>query len=436
MTGNISLLLGAGISIPAGLPSTGDITNSLLNGNYCPPQDFTYDYDKEDLELIIKYLKLIYSKIEAFYQGRPINYEDIYYVTSQIKDFLIEYENPVVSNFADEILDQLSVYRQKGYPVKRYELMNEDKVSQRKSVMISSGQSNEKLELLRGNKLLTRVANLAAYYINDLTKKSLQIENINTDHLDFIKEIVLDETIDKINIFTLNHDTLIERYLKAQELDYYDGFINYADGFSSNDDFEKKRCENYNHIRVRQENFDENLRVWQPDFINFPGRIRLLKLHGSIDWYKFKRKNIKNYPAYFFAQVENSMGSKDLFDSKNIIVESRPLILTGRFNKILEYNRSIYVDLHYYFYQLLPTASILLISGYSFNDKGINSWLIDWMYSRYMHRIIFIHPRPEECIKKARVGIKDHWNIWEQEGKIKTIPTAIEEFSWRECRDL
>ncbi len=52
--------------------------------------------------------------------------------------------------------------------------------------------------------------------------------------------------------------------------------------------------------------------------------------------------HFNTYQKHFFAQIENVSKLKDLTE------ETRPLILIGRFNKILEYNRSIYVDLHKY----------------------------------------------------------------------------------------
>ncbi len=42
-------------------------------------------------------------------------------------------------------------------------------------------------------------------YINNLTIKSLQNDNIKTKHLSFIEEIFLDKSVEYLNIFTLNH---------------------------------------------------------------------------------------------------------------------------------------------------------------------------------------------------------------------------------------
>ncbi|MFP4015773.1 MAG: SIR2 family protein [Halanaerobiales bacterium] len=450
MTENLSILLGAGISIPAGLPSTDDITISLLKGdNSCPEShksghntdDYHSDnvdyneYNNEKVELIINYLQLIYSKIKGFYRDGSINYEDIYYVNSQIKDFLIEYENPVVSDFAEDILDQLceeyNIENKSNWNGKKTSLEHKHSL-ERLEIGMSAEQNNHELETNNRNKILVGVARLAADYINDLIRKSLQPDNTNIEYLDFIREIVLDEDIDKINIFTLNHDTLMERYLQDQKMDYYDGFISYSDRLLSHNENHNDRFLSYNDNSDidQQEQHGWKFRFWQAEFLNSPARIRLLKLHGSIDWYKVKARYNDNYGGYFFAQIDGSPESDDF------LVEPHPLTLTGRSNKILEYNRSIYVDLHYNFYRILPTANTLLISGYSFNDKGINSWLIDWMYSSLEHKIIFIHPRAANCIEKARPGIKRHWKKWEEEGKIQIQPVAIEEFSWSKFKKI
>ncbi len=370
MSENVSLLLGAGISIPAGLPSTGEITKELFENKTV----FLNPILEKDDELVLRFLKLIYRKIKGFYKNKTINYEDIYYVTTQIKDYLIEYENPIVADFTEDIIDELAQFYYQNY---------------------STGK--EKLE----NKL-PQIASMAGKYINDVTTQLLRNDKIKTNHLSFIEEIVADKSVENLNIFTLNHDVVIERYLKDNKIDYYDGFI----------------YEKVNSLK------DYDIRLWQADFINATQNIRLLKLHGSIDWYKIKTEDFNLYQRYFFAQIG------DISKLKYFSGDTSPLILTGRFNKILEYNRSIYVDLHYNFYRILPTTNILLISGYSFNDKGINSWLIDWMYAVEEHRIVLIHPRPDKCIMNARFGIRHHWSIWEKENKIKLIAISIENFAW------
>ncbi len=370
MLKNVSLLLGAGVSIPAGLPSTGEITKELFEGK----SDSLKTIIKKDDELVLRFLKLIYRKIDEFYENKTINYEDLYYITTQIKDYLVEYENPIVANFTEDIIAELSQF---------YYLKNSSK--------------NANLE----NKL-SKVASMAGNYINDVTTQLLRNDMIKTNHLSFIEGIVADKSVENLTIFTLNHDIIIERYLKDNKIDYYDGFI---------------------YDKLKSKNGD--IRLWQADFINATQKIRLLKLHGSIDWYKIKTEDFNFYQKYSFAQIGNLSKLKDFSGDK------RPLILTGRFNKILEYNRSIYVDLHYNFYRILPTTNILLISGYSFNDKGINSWLIDWMYAVEEHKIVLIHPRPDKCIMNARFGIKHHWRIWQKENKVKIISIFIEEFTWK-----
>lgn len=390
MKKNVSLLLGAGVSIPAGLPSTGDITDRLLDGK----DTFLNEYLRFDRELVLKYLELTYKKINVFYNKKSVNYEDIYYVTTQIKDFLMEYENPVVADFAKDIYEQLK----KHYPILRNYKSDQDNNVSRKSKTNNDLVNNY---IFDSERALSQVADMAANYINNLTANYLRRDNITIDHLSFIEEIISDNDLDVLNIFTLNHDLVLEKYFEDHSFPYYDGFV------------EKKNI-----------NFPGNIRVWQPEFINNNEKVRLLKLHGSIDWFRIEGNLGRNYQEHLFVQSDNISKLKEF----NSI--STPLILTGRFNKLMEYNRGVYVDLHYNFYRLLPKTDILLVSGYSFNDKGINSWLIDWMFSRKDHKIILIHPHPDKCINNARIGIKTNWEKWKMEDKIETIPIPIEEYSW------
>ena len=70
----IAFLIGSGFSHAAEMPSTAYITDNILSQNEC-------------FSSFAKYLKCF---IEAYYSkkivNRPVNYEDIYYLASQICD--------------------------------------------------------------------------------------------------------------------------------------------------------------------------------------------------------------------------------------------------------------------------------------------------------------------------------------------------------------
>jgi hypothetical protein len=70
-----------------------------------------------------------------------------------------------------------------------------------------------------------------------------------------------DTSIDKIDVFTLNHDTLIEQELRDATVDFTDGF-----------ELKTDTCD-----------------YWDVDAFTHPKhRIRLGKLHGSVDWHLYE----------------------------------------------------------------------------------------------------------------------------------------------------
>ncbi|MFW6029988.1 MAG: SIR2 family protein [Halanaerobiales bacterium] len=372
MVRNISFLFGAGISIPAGLPSTNMISKRINSGQ----AKVSFLNNKQD---IVGFLQIIKRRVENFGLTKAVNYEDLYYICAQLKDFWQEYDNPLVLSFIDELINNLQDLR----------------------LLRIADDKN----LLR--KEISKIAELSLAYMDAIVMDSLSINDLNMSYLNFLDQIYQDNNIAFVNILSLNHDILVERYLHERNIPFYDGF-------KENDELPE-------------------IRKWYGEFNINKNKIKLLKLHGSISWYRFRDFSSDNNYNYFFA-------SEKLGSLKNLHILSKrkgcnPIVLTGRLNKILEYNRSIYVDLHYHFYSLLKKTEIIIISGYSFNDLGINSWLIDWLHSSRENKIYLIHPEPDRCISKARPGIQNHYVKWQQDKFIK-LSIPIEHFNWQEYSRL
>jgi hypothetical protein len=115
-------------------------------------------------------------------------------------------------------------------------------------------------------------------------------------------------------------------------------------------------------------------------------------------------------------------------------LDKRPLLLMGTYNKMLEYTRGIYQELRLEFYLSLRRGKELVICGYGFGDEGINSELLEWMYSSPEHRLIIIHPKPEELIEKARTPTGWQWKNWVAKKKLEIIQNGIEKTSWCDIR--
>ena len=60
----------------------------------------------------------------------------------------------------------------------------------------------------------------------------------------------------------------------------------------------------------------------------------------------------------------------------------------------------------YLFRERLKRTCYLIISGYSFRDKGINTAILEWLYYDQNHRIVVVHRNPEGLIINARGAIQ------------------------------
>jgi hypothetical protein len=76
----------------------------------------------------------------------------------------------------------------------------------------------------------------------------------------------------------------------------------------------------------------------------------------------------------------------------------------------------------------------LIVCGYGFGDKGINTYVADWISAPLDRRIIVIHPEPDKLRDTARGAIRNKWDDLKNLGRLQCIPKKIEELSWREVR--
>lgn len=317
----IAFLLGSGISICAGAPSTTHLTQSLLNNErkQCTEK-----------ELSIKdFLGNLKTRIEDYYKwlkkAYDINYEDIYYFVWQLWSSVDGVsDNPAIFKLYKEIQSIFPL--DKGfYNVKDFQIFLE----------------------------------YALRYIENIVCQKLELKlNNNCGYINVVKQVYDDKRVEKIAIFSLNHDTLTEQFLDKNKIEYSDGFI-------------KK---------------DLNVKTWDRESFNNEFKINLYKLHGSINWRQFTRKDktgkliggpiIGSTHSYLkdTEQIRNS-------DDSVLIPNKRCGILVGTSNKILNYLSDVFIEINFRFHETSIGFDYLVIGGYSFNDKGVNLYIRRFMNS-------------------------------------------------------
>lgn len=109
--------------------------------------------------------------------------------------------------------------------------------------------------------------------------------------------------------------------------------------------------------------------------------VRLLKLHGSIDWEIVQRRGVKRLP------YEEITSTEEVSDSSN-----QPAVVFGQRGKLR--HQGPFIPMLLEFQRMLAESDSLLVVGYSFRDAHINSAIRTWVNEAKDPRIAVIDPTP------------------------------------------
>lgn len=155
-----------------------------------------------------------------------------------------------------------------------------------------------------------------------------------------LKQLLFSAEQFDINVFSLNYDLIFESNFNSRDEQLIDI------GFSKDE--------------------------WVGDFDDkhSPARLKLYKLHGSVDW-------------YFDRETEKVKSSNEALEN--------PLIIFGSNNKMQSYDP--FISLLSKFREKLKNASLFIIIGYSFFDKYINNILIQSLSSEMNRLALIVDPK-------------------------------------------
>lgn len=393
---NICFLLGSGISRPASLPSVDQLTRQVLSPNeFFRHTDGVYrrvgavqqspvlvQMQMPEIERIEQLLRWLKGYAELRYvgdAGRRVNYEDLTYLAAQIHDdSLDEYENPALGPLICCALNSIPG-------------------------LCSAAKLGE-------------LAGQVVDYIADVVAEMLSKPPSQSEHLDIFSKAASDRRLEEVNLFTLNHDRLLENFLRAKGVDVVDGF------------------DKENKLGVR--NWNPALFDCSSTHTTTPA-MRLFKLHGSIDWRRFRPREaqggehsanpwreeyvgIRSNSALVNAKDEQGRAHEEL---------DRALFLAGTFNKLPDYLNHVFLELHYRFHRTLAQTTRLVICGYGFGDKGINHRIADWMClstRQGERKMILIEPRTlDEVRRSSRGAIGGKLMMWKDERRFVHLQFRI-----------
>ncbi len=160
-----------------------------------------------------------------------------------------------------------------------------------------------------------------------------------------------------LDIFTLNYDLCIETALTAASLQFSNGFN--AAG------------------------------IWFPDGFSELAKVRLYKLHGSLDWVDDQIYGLCSLQFPRHESAETIQGD-----------ELRPLLIFGTMHKLSA--REPFLTLAYHFSQCVLRTRILAVIGYSFGDEHVNQIIEQGLKKNSTLRIVVVSPHADELVRHHR----------------------------------
>jgi hypothetical protein len=389
----LAFLIGSGVSCAAGLPGTAELTQAILS----PSNDAFNPF--EPTETLSAFTRLLAEEqsqlLKRLGNNRLVNYEDICYLAAQIADSEVgEFENAAVETFVDklasELMNQKERFQEPDHP--------------------AWGQEG----YWRGR--VNRLAVSSVRTIKQTVVRELSGDARHPDALRILTDAARCGEV-SLDVFTLNHDTLLETLWNLEGTSFEDGFRPVVNVRSN--------C----YLAAYPE-----VTVWSPQAYDarWSTGPSLFKLHGSIDWWSLPHPDVdflppakvKGDPLHIPARPEHRAWGNYLPPA-----ELEPIILVGTFNKMLYQARGdSFLDLLCLFRRRLASTDRLVISGYGFGDKGINGIIIEWLTSPG-HSALLIDPTPEDTLDRGRGAVQSLVRAKER-GQLVTWTGGFEEFEF------
>lgn len=393
---HVVFLLGAGVSFDL-LPLSKTINSLVATGEFphgkvvrhtddrfyiWPESTNARHFARPSVEDVRTFLTWLGATFRAQSPGLPIDYEVIYFACQQIHDAIFgELDNPLLVPFVRE--------------------------------MLSCRSLPEELQITDEASAMT-FARVAMNYVGFVVSQALEApasaafeERLLRAYAPLVAAC-RDPEIEWLDVVTLNHDTLAEQCFRLAGIVVEDGFsrqdpTQWAAGF-----------------------WDEYHDPREPR--------RLVKLHGSIDWWRVRIPGTD----WRTERVVRHRGRPDRLHADGNEwegLDACPLILVGTFNKILDYTQPFNLTQLAVFRRALLSAETLIVSGYSFRDKGVNGLITGWYYANPRGKIVVLDPGVSpRGLPTARGAIANKWASWTTEGRLLARPVTLDTTAWEELK--
>ena len=345
MNNKIMFLFGSGLSYATGTPNVNDITISILNDSwektnkniYIPSTINKVLNIQNFLKFIDKEIKKSFSNTKSKSPSPTVTYEDLYSILQQIDESSGGIDNCAASAFL------YNIYRKSEY--------------------ILHTQNNEQPDSYDFINILYESKDFISWAVASLLRK---IETDKIKGFNLFDEILSSSEINYVDIFSLNHDLLIEKYLEDE-------------------------------LAMNFKPLVDGIDIFDDKYIDETKKFRLYKLHGSINWFTVSNPKLKIYNTVKFGDNMEFFGSQ-LDGTGYNWNELAPQILSGSLVKGHIYSVGIYFYMFNKFHNSLDKKNILIASGYGWNDAGINRRVLHWLQYYPNSKLILLHNTNESLI--------------------------------------
>jgi hypothetical protein len=236
---------------------------------------------------------------------------------------------------------------------------------------------------------LRNAENLIASVVR--TRLGRCVDAARQNHFAVLTDAINDPDCSVEFIATLNHDVLIEQYLKNNE-------VSFSDGFTKPTDSESFGCFCMDRIGLTSETEDNTTLV--------------IKLHGSLSWRSKDRKIIR--------LLRDDPGIEARLD------QAGPLFLTGSFHKDRAYSFPVFSELRCAFTRGLASLDTLVVIGYGLGDHGINGSLVSRTFAQGPGQVIFVD-------RSANSLCNDYRHLFASPPE--PLECEIADLSWRSLKE-
>lgn len=380
---SVSLLIGSGVSYNSEIPSLNEITNLVLSGkNIIRESGSCYRLNRRNNTLI--------SENNQQYIVNNVNLCNE--LSANINEFYNIMSHPHKCNYEDIYYVNRQILDSYNFEFENPAILELIKYLKRKLKITDT----ELREISREN------SNYIKWIVSILINKKIS----NFDQFNILNPLI--EKYGLKTIISLNHDLVIENFLQSSSITYNDGFS-----------MVNRKLPEW--IGFSETNFE----------------LMLLKLHGTVNWFSATPNEPNGHSI--IVKIPRNTDPDRLYeiDRTMDINSGRPEILIGTFNKMWGYLSGIFEEQFHFFIKMLNNTDILIISGYGFGDKGINSKLYNWLLSKQSKSMLIIHPNKNKLINNSRgIFTLRFMSTTGIHPKISFIENKFENVTIEELRDL